>query len=80
MEHDDCPRNYRTGSSKAMEASAALVLMLQLDSLGIAVEYVVSNDDSTMRAHLRHIGKETRSYRFISLSRKSCVILPTVSR
>ena len=28
MEHDDCPRNYTTGSSKAMEASAALEIML----------------------------------------------------
>ena len=56
MEHDDCPHNYRTGSSKAMEASAALDMILELHRLGIAVEFIVSDDDSTMRAHLHHVG------------------------
>ena len=56
MDHDDCPRNYLTGSSKAMEASAALELLLQLWALGVEIEFIVSDDDSTMRAHLKHIG------------------------
>jgi hypothetical protein len=58
MEHEDCVRNYRTGSSKAMEATAALELILMLHGKGISVEHIVSDDDSTMRAHLRHIGNE----------------------
>ena len=56
QQHDDCPRNYRTGSSKAMEATAALDLILELHELGVGVEFIVSDDDSTMRAHLSHIG------------------------
>ena len=56
MGHEDCPRNYLTGSNKAMEASDVLVLMKVLDVLGIGVEYIISDDDSTMHAHLYHIG------------------------
>ena len=56
QDHEDCPRNYLTGSSKAMEASAALDLYLQLAGKGIGIEHIVSDDDSTMRAHLSHIG------------------------
>ena len=55
VDHDDCPCNYLTGSSKAMEASAALELLLQLYALGVEIEFIVSDDDSTMRAHLKHI-------------------------
>ena len=55
MEHDDCPCNYRTGSSKAMKASAALDMVVKLHDLGIGIEYIVSDDDSTMHAHLKHI-------------------------
>ena len=58
MEHKECVRNYRTGSSKAMEATAALKLILSLHSHAISVEFLVSDDDSTMRAHLRHIGMD----------------------
>ena len=58
MEHEDCVRNYRTGSSKAMEATAALELILDLHSKRVGVEFIVSDDDSTMRAHLRHIGSD----------------------
>ena len=56
MQHDDCPRNYHTGSSKAMEASAAFEMVVELHDQGIGVEFVVSDDDSTMRANLHHIG------------------------
>ena len=56
MEHEDCVRNYRTGSSKAMEASAAPDMINQLHAKGIGVEFIVSDDDSTMRAHLTHLG------------------------
>ena len=58
MDHDDCVRNYKTGSSKAMEATAALELIINLDGQGISVEFIVSDDDSTMRAHLKHIGSD----------------------
>ena len=56
MEHEDCPRNYLTGSSKAMEANSALDIILELHKKGVLVEYIVSDDDSTMRAHLKHEG------------------------
>ena len=46
MEHKDCPQNYKTGSSKAMEASATLELILDLYDLGVDVEFIVSDDDS----------------------------------
>ena len=59
QEHDDCPRNYKTGSSKAMEATAALDLVVELAAMGVGVEFIVSDDDSTMRAHLKHIGTHT---------------------
>ena len=56
-EEHDCPYNYRSGSSKAMEASAALDMVVSMwsdskDTIG--VEYIVSDDDSTMRAHCHH--------------------------
>ena len=38
-----------------MEATAALDLVKQLHALGIHLEFIVSDDDSTMRAHLHHI-------------------------
>ena len=39
-----------------MEVTAAFDLVIELHELGIGVEYVVSDDDSTLRAHLQHIG------------------------
>ena len=56
MAHKNCPWNYLTGSSKAMEASAALQLLVALHDRGISIEFIVSDDDSTMRATLQHIG------------------------
>ena len=54
----DCPRNY-TGSSKAMESDAALSLyetILYDSKKKKALRSIVSNDDSTMRAFLKHPG------------------------
>jgi len=54
-EHN-CPRNY-LGSSKGMEPDAALTIYEELfyDSLKkIALQYIVSDDDSSMRALLKH--------------------------
>ena len=51
-----CPKNY-CASSKAMEADAALTLYLDLfeSSDGtIALDYIVADDDCSMRAKLRH--------------------------
>ena len=53
--HEDCVCNYKTGSSKAMEASDALDMINQLHAKGIGVKFIVSDDDSIMRAHLTHI-------------------------
>ena len=56
MAHENCPRNFLTGSSKAMEASAAHQLLVELHDCGVVIEIIVSNDDSTMHATLQHIG------------------------
>ena len=81
MEHEDCPRNYLTGSSKAMEVSAALEIILELDKKGVSVESIVSDDDSTMRAHLKHEDTEKmQSYQGMFINRSSFAIPPTASR
>ena len=49
---DDCVHNYKTGSSKAMEAMTALELIITVDGQGISVEFIVSANNSIMRAHL----------------------------
>ena len=41
-----------------MEASAAFEMVVELHDVDIGIEYIVSDDDSTMRAHLKHIGTE----------------------
>ena len=56
MDHEDYPRNYKTGSSKTMEASATLELIKELRVLGVGVGFIVSDDDSTICAHLQHVG------------------------
>ena len=39
-----------------MEATAALDFVIELAAMGVGVEFIISDDDSTMRAHLKHIG------------------------
>ena len=56
MYHNTCICNYRTGSRKFMEASAAFRLILALHSRGVDVEFIISDDCSTMRAHLKNVG------------------------
>ena len=56
MEHEYCPQNYLTGSSKAMEASAPLEIVLDLHKKWVSVKNIVSDNDSTMHAHLKHEG------------------------
>ena len=56
MDHDDCPCNYKNGSSKVMEASAALDMILELHTLGVRVKCIFSNNDITICNHLHHIG------------------------
>jgi len=41
MDHDACVRNYRTRSSKAMNASTALQLIFDLYSRGFVVVYCI---------------------------------------
>ena len=52
QDHEDFPRNYQTGSGKAMEATAVLDLVSELHLLGIGIKFIVSDDDSTMRTHV----------------------------
>jgi hypothetical protein len=48
-EHD-CPRNYE-GSSKGMEASAALLLTKEMFQNGnVIIDKIVADDDSSMKA------------------------------
>ena len=56
VEHD-CPYNYKSGLSKAMEASAALEIVTTLwENINrtVSIEYITLNDDITMRTHLTH--------------------------
>eukprot|EP00957_Ditylum_brightwellii_P033902 2569075-Ditylum_brightwellii.AAC.1 len=49
-----CVRNYK-GSSKGMEATMALKLTIQAKhQCGFIVGFIVANDDSLMRATLKH--------------------------
>ena len=53
----DCPRNF-DGTSKAMEAEAALRLCIRAKERKYTVGIIVSDNDSTMRAVLKHSYKE----------------------
>ena len=56
VEEHDCCVNW-AGSSGGMEAAGALGLCIELhDNSGynIFVQTIVSDDDSTMRAHIQH--------------------------
>ena len=46
-----CIKNWN-GSAKAMEAAAILKMVIEGPDLGYVVDAIVSDDDSTMRAHL----------------------------
>ena len=55
-EEHDCPLNY-VGSSKGMEATAALEMVIDIYTTHtgrIYVEAIISDDDSTMRAKVSH--------------------------
>ena len=49
------PCNYLTGSRKAMEDSASLDIIMGLHENNVGIQYLVWDDDSTMRDHLIHI-------------------------
>ena len=55
VEEQECHSNF-DGSSGAMEAEVALELCIQLHDgyYEVLLEFIVSDDDSTMRSHLRH--------------------------
>ena len=57
-EEHECTINWE-GASGGMEAWVALELCVDLygSEYNIYVEYIVSDDDSTMRSHLQHDGK-----------------------
>ena len=44
---------------EATDATAALDLVVELAAMGVGVEFIVLDDDSTMCAHLKHIGTHT---------------------
>ena len=46
-------KNYE-GSAKIMESAAILKMVTDGPSLGYVVDWIVSDDKSTMRAHLKH--------------------------
>jgi len=55
VEEHECQINF-DGSSGAMKAEVALELCIQLHDgdYEAFLEFIVSNDDSTTRAHFRH--------------------------
>ena len=48
-----CAKNWE-GTSKSMEASAILKICAQAPLKGYHVGVIISDDDTTMRAHLKH--------------------------
>ena len=52
----DCVQNYPTaGSSKSMEPKAILDIAIESPTTrGFITDWIVSDDDTVMRAHLRH--------------------------
>ena len=51
----DCVQNWATDlSSKSMEPAAILKIVTEAPSRGYIVHWIVSDDDSVMRAHLKH--------------------------
>ena len=50
----ECVKNW-TGSSKSMESAAILQMVMNSVLSGFIVKCIVSDDDSVMRAHLRHV-------------------------
>ena len=50
----ECTKNW-AGSSKGMEAAGILDMVMRSVSSGFIVKCIVSDDDSVMRAHLRHV-------------------------
>ena len=49
----DCIKNYG-GSSKGMESAACLEIAVNAPGKGFVLAVIVSDDDTTMRAHLKH--------------------------
>jgi hypothetical protein len=58
-----CPRNFpTTDSSKSMESRAAIqhcCLLCRREDVKVYVSWLVTDDDSTTRANLKHSSKET---------------------
>ena len=56
----NCPKNH-DGSSKSMEADACLIMTSRLyNEKEVSVEAIVADDDSTMKAIVRHSYKKKR--------------------
>ena len=62
-----------TGSSKAMEASEVLDLIMGLHENNFGIKYLVSDDNSTMRARLSHIG--THKHGKLSIDIPICIFV-----
>ena len=77
MEHEDCPRNYKTWSSKTIEATVTLELLLDLHGIGVSIQYIVSDDDSTMRATLQHIGTHKNGKLLLHISEPTFLCDPS---
>ena len=54
--HKDWSHNYKTWSSKVMKSGTVLDIILELHSLGVHIEFIVSDYDSTICAYLQHTG------------------------
>lgn len=49
----ECAKNFE-GASKSMESSAILALCIDAPKKGYYIGAIVSDDDTNMRAHLKH--------------------------
>ena len=70
-EEHECPKNFE-GSSESMEASAVLKMVEDaFYNRFFIIDVIVSNDDSTMRAVLKHPSKGARGQVLKPFERKS---------
>ena len=77
MDHEDWLRKYRTGSCRAMIFSLDFDIIRGLDENNMGIEYIFSDYDSTMRAHLIYTGN--RKYGNLPINITTPVLLCDLS-
>ena len=69
-----CMKNYE-GASKSMESDAILKLCIDAPKKGYYIGTIISDDDTNMRAHLKHATSDYTSKGKLPVSQKFIYIL-----